>query len=79
MTNLLHSVFHTLSQVLTPLLLVAAGMQMPPKGVEWEVSYGPLGDTKPIIILVDKDYDNVYLKKLVPGEPYVGSTSSMDL
>jgi hypothetical protein len=41
---------------------------MPPKGVEWEVSYGPVGDTKPVTLLVDKDYDNVYLRKLLPGE-----------
>jgi hypothetical protein len=47
-----------------PLLLL---LQLPPKGVEWEVSYSCAADRKWTNMLATREYDNILLTKLQPG------------
>lgn len=42
-------------------------LQLPPKGVDWEVSYCAEGDKKWANVVAPKEYDNVYIGKLLPG------------
>jgi hypothetical protein len=43
-------------------------LQLPPKGVEWEVSYSCTADKKWTNMLATREYDNILLTKLRPGE-----------
>jgi hypothetical protein len=40
---------------------------MPPKGVDWEVTYCGEGDKKWASCVAPKEYDNVYISRLTPG------------
>jgi hypothetical protein len=57
---------------LLPLLLHLCLLQLPPKGVDWEVSYRPEHGSKWTNIVATKEYDNVCINKLLPGEWFVG-------
>jgi hypothetical protein len=49
-----------------PQLLLAL-CQMPPRGVQWEVSYSRAGQPRSTTLPADKDFDNVLISKLTPG------------
>ncbi|KAF6263249.1 hypothetical protein COO60DRAFT_486587 [Scenedesmus sp. NREL 46B-D3] len=44
--------------------------KLPPKGVEWEVSYSCAADKKWTNLLATREYDNILLTKLRPGTEY---------
>ncbi|WIA41376.1 hypothetical protein OEZ86_004967 [Tetradesmus obliquus] len=44
--------------------------KLPPKGVEWEVSFSAAGDKKWTSLLATREYDNIQLPKLQPGTEY---------
>jgi hypothetical protein len=42
-------------------------LQLPPKGVEWEISYRAEGELKWINLVAPKEYDNLMVPRLLPG------------
>jgi hypothetical protein len=52
--------------IAAPLLLLHV-LQLPPKGVEWEVSYSCAADKKWTNLLATREYDNILITKLRPG------------
>jgi hypothetical protein len=60
-------VYTTRKQCVAAALLLSLLLQLPPKGVEWEVSYSCAADKKWTNMLATREYDNILLSKLRPG------------